>query len=145
MVLDTNVLVAAIRSQRGASFRLLEQVGTGLFDIVVSRIGLEWQINRYCDLRFGYTYEPSPVPPQRNTSNILDSDHHTFSTGAGFHLAELWQGSPQRFDIHIFFKVIAFPKNTVEKEIFIPENPGFPAIRSSGAVLATGLTLLLGY
>ena len=36
MVLDTNVLVAAIRSQRGASFRLLEQVGTGLFDIVVS-------------------------------------------------------------------------------------------------------------
>ena len=36
VVLDTNVLAAAIRSQRGASFRLLEQVGTGLFDIVVS-------------------------------------------------------------------------------------------------------------
>jgi predicted nucleic acid-binding protein len=36
VVLDTNVLVAAIRSQRGASFRVLEQVGAGLFDIVVS-------------------------------------------------------------------------------------------------------------
>jgi putative PIN family toxin of toxin-antitoxin system len=36
VVLDTNVLVAAIRSRRGASFRLLEQVGRGRFDIVLS-------------------------------------------------------------------------------------------------------------
>ena len=39
MILDTNVLVAAIRSRRGASFRLLEQVGRGRFDIVLS-VGL---------------------------------------------------------------------------------------------------------
>lgn len=36
VVVDTNVLVAAIRSRRGASFRVLEQLGTGVFDIVVS-------------------------------------------------------------------------------------------------------------
>lgn len=36
VVLDTNVLVAAIRSRRGASFRLLSQVGTGSFDVAVS-------------------------------------------------------------------------------------------------------------
>jgi putative PIN family toxin of toxin-antitoxin system len=36
VVLDTNILLSAIRSQRGASFRILEQVGAGLFDIVVS-------------------------------------------------------------------------------------------------------------
>jgi putative PIN family toxin of toxin-antitoxin system len=36
VVLDTNVLVAAIRSRRGASFRVLEQVGGGRFEIVVS-------------------------------------------------------------------------------------------------------------
>jgi predicted nucleic acid-binding protein len=36
VVLDTNVVVAAIRSRRGASFRVLEQLGTGVFDIVVS-------------------------------------------------------------------------------------------------------------
>ncbi|MBV8128048.1 MAG: hypothetical protein JO114_10385 [Planctomycetaceae bacterium] len=35
VVLDTNVLVAAIRSRRGASFRVLEQVGRGRFEIVV--------------------------------------------------------------------------------------------------------------
>lgn len=35
-MLDTNVLVAAIKSRRGASFAVLERVGTGWFDIVVS-------------------------------------------------------------------------------------------------------------
>ncbi len=36
VVLDTNVLVAAIRSRRGASFEVLSRIGTGAFDIVVS-------------------------------------------------------------------------------------------------------------
>jgi predicted nucleic acid-binding protein len=35
-VLDTNVLVAAIKSRRGASFALLERIGTGLFEVAVS-------------------------------------------------------------------------------------------------------------
>ncbi len=36
VVLDTNVLVAGLRSSRGASFQLLNQIGRGRFDIVVS-------------------------------------------------------------------------------------------------------------
>ncbi len=36
VVLDTNVLIAALRSRRGASFALLELVGTGVFDLVLS-------------------------------------------------------------------------------------------------------------
>ena len=35
-ILDTNVVVAALRSDRGASFRLLSLVGEGRFDIAVS-------------------------------------------------------------------------------------------------------------
>jgi predicted nucleic acid-binding protein len=35
-VLDTNVLVSAIRSRRGASFEILSRVGTEAFDIAVS-------------------------------------------------------------------------------------------------------------
>lgn len=35
-MLDTNVLVSALRSRRGASYRLLPLVGQGLFDIVLS-------------------------------------------------------------------------------------------------------------
>lgn len=36
IVLDTCALVAALRSQRGASFRVLRLVGSGRFDVVVS-------------------------------------------------------------------------------------------------------------
>jgi putative PIN family toxin of toxin-antitoxin system len=36
LVLDTNVLVAALRSNRGASFRLLSEVDSGRFQICVS-------------------------------------------------------------------------------------------------------------
>jgi putative PIN family toxin of toxin-antitoxin system len=36
VVLDTNVVVAAIRSRRGASFELLQRVGAGSFEIAVS-------------------------------------------------------------------------------------------------------------
>jgi putative PIN family toxin of toxin-antitoxin system len=36
VVLDTSVLVAGVRSRRGASFQLLSQIGTGAFDVAVS-------------------------------------------------------------------------------------------------------------
>jgi predicted nucleic acid-binding protein len=36
VVLDTNVLVAGLRSRRGASFQVLARVGTGAFEIAVS-------------------------------------------------------------------------------------------------------------
>ncbi|HET8799351.1 MAG TPA: putative toxin-antitoxin system toxin component, PIN family [Thermoanaerobaculia bacterium] len=36
VVVDTNVLVAAIRSQRGASFELMRRLGDGSFEIAVS-------------------------------------------------------------------------------------------------------------
>jgi putative PIN family toxin of toxin-antitoxin system len=36
VVLDTNVLVSAMRSRRGASFRLLDEIGRGRFEVVVS-------------------------------------------------------------------------------------------------------------
>lgn len=36
VVLDTNVLVSAVRSREGASFEVLSRVGTGAFDIAVS-------------------------------------------------------------------------------------------------------------
>lgn len=36
VVLDTNVLVAGLRSRRGASFRVLAEVGKGRFEIALS-------------------------------------------------------------------------------------------------------------
>ena len=36
IVVDTNVLVAGLRSRQGASFRLLQLLGTGRFEIAIS-------------------------------------------------------------------------------------------------------------
>jgi putative PIN family toxin of toxin-antitoxin system len=36
IVLDTNVLIAALRSRKGASFQVLKRIGRGQFDIVLS-------------------------------------------------------------------------------------------------------------
>ena len=36
IVLDTNVLVAGLRSRQGASHRLLQAIGSGAFDLVLS-------------------------------------------------------------------------------------------------------------
>jgi predicted nucleic acid-binding protein len=36
VILDTNVLVAAIRSKRGASFQVVSRIGTDAFDLAVS-------------------------------------------------------------------------------------------------------------
>ena len=36
VVMDSNVLVSALRSKRGASFTMLSLVGTGKFDIILS-------------------------------------------------------------------------------------------------------------
>ena len=36
IVIDTNVMVAGLRSRRGSAFRLLTLVGTGQFDIHLS-------------------------------------------------------------------------------------------------------------
>ena len=36
VAIDTSVLVAAIRSRRGASFEVLSRIGTGMFEIAVS-------------------------------------------------------------------------------------------------------------
>ncbi|MFA4828379.1 MAG: putative toxin-antitoxin system toxin component, PIN family [Thermodesulfovibrionales bacterium] len=36
IVIDTNVFISALRSKRGASYRLLMEIGEGLFDINIS-------------------------------------------------------------------------------------------------------------
>lgn len=44
MVLDTNVLVAALRSRRGASYRIVSLIGTGVFRLNISvALALEYE------------------------------------------------------------------------------------------------------
>ncbi len=65
IVLDTNVLVAALRSRRGSSFKLLQQIGRGKFELALSvPLLLEYDdvLNRQ---------DMVPVSP-RAVSRILD-------------------------------------------------------------------------
>lgn len=66
IVVDTNVLIAALRSNRGASYRLLTLIGQGLFGINLSvPLVLEYE---------GVASRPGLVPglPLPDLSDILD-------------------------------------------------------------------------
>ena len=66
IVIDTNVLVAALRSRRGASFKLLSLVGTGCFETVISvPLVLEYEYAlRKTTMQVGL--------PQSDVSQVLD-------------------------------------------------------------------------
>jgi long-chain fatty acid transport protein len=56
-------------------------------DIFAARAGVEWRALERgpwaLDVRGGYGFEPSPVPPQTGATSYLDGDKHTFTVGAG--------------------------------------------------------------
>lgn len=62
-------------------------------DRVVPRFGVEyrWPVTPRLTVpvRAGYAFEPSPVPPQTATSNLLDSNRHLVAGGVGVALAGL--------------------------------------------------------
>jgi long-subunit fatty acid transport protein len=57
-------------------------------DIAIPRLGVEHTRGR-TRWRAGYTYEPSPAPPQRGATNFIDNDKHTLALGAGVDRAGL--------------------------------------------------------
>ncbi|MGD9546687.1 MAG: putative toxin-antitoxin system toxin component, PIN family [Candidatus Krumholzibacteriia bacterium] len=59
IVLDTNVLVSALRSRSGASFQVLSRVGLGRFDIVLSvPLVLEYEsVTKRLSRSMGLTHE----------------------------------------------------------------------------------------
>jgi len=53
-------------------------------DTLLPRFGIEYKPIQDLALRFGYNFEPSPIPEQTAESNDLDNDKHNFSLGAGY-------------------------------------------------------------
>lgn len=78
IVIDTNVLVAALRSKRGISHRLLMLVGTGLFEVHLSvPLVLEYE---YAAM----AHVPDALLDEQDVTDILDyicavSQHHEIS------------------------------------------------------------------
>ena len=62
-------------------------------DRFVPRVGVEWRAFEShalaLDVRGGYYFEKSPIPPQSSLTNFVDSDRHVFSIGAGLTLLHL--------------------------------------------------------
>jgi long-chain fatty acid transport protein len=53
-------------------------------DTLTPRLGIEYQPISPLALRFGYYFDPSPIPEQIHASNYIDNDRHVFSLGAGY-------------------------------------------------------------
>ncbi len=111
-------------------------------DIAIPRLGVEWRAadreHAAVDLRFGYAYEPSPVPDQIGESTLVDNNKHTFSVGAGIELRKISRilRRPLSLDAHLACTYLAerlMPK-------LDPRNP-IGDVASDGVVLNMGLTL----
>lgn len=119
------------------------------------KLGAEYNLYDFLDLRAGYSFEPSPVPDKtlEGTSNILDSHTHIFSGGFGLYLGELCD-IPflriLRIDSHLQFiylterKIEKDPGLMLESDIESQSaNPGFPNFKIGGNVINWGLTASL--
>lgn len=89
-------------------------------------------------LRVGYAYEPSPAPPQRGVTNLVDADRHTVTLGFGLTLnapGEVLPGS-LHLDVHGLFSI--FPERSMLKD-----NPAdfVGDYRASGHIFGGGGTL----
>ncbi len=68
-------------------------------NIFVPRVGVEYRLNDDAELRLGYFYRPSMLPPQSGTMNFIDPTLHAISAGGGYAIADpLQMGKRLVFD-----------------------------------------------
>ena len=108
-------------------------------DVVALRLGAEWAVLPEVLLRLGYGFVPSPVPPQTGVPNLLDGARNVLSLGVGLEAPErwLWEGV-SRLALDIHGQISLLESRAFEKELFAPENPGFPTISMSGGTFSLG-------
>ncbi len=115
----------------------------GWRDTFAPRAGIEYQLMEHVILRGGFSFEASPVPPQRARQNFVDNDREIFSIGAGFP----FKIDTRNCEASIHFQYQQFNKRKTIKEVEYDadpdepgvQNPGFPGYESSGALFSAGL------
>jgi long-chain fatty acid transport protein len=114
----------------------------GFHDIFIPRLGVEYRARDWervsVDTRFGYVYEPTPIPRQDGESNLADSDKHTFSLGAGVELRGLGPILPKPLSIDLYFATTYLPERRTRKSSPLDPTGDFSA---TGAVVHCGLDL----
>ena len=116
-------------------------------DTLIPRVGLEYFfdpdfkarfIKKIAKIRFqgGYYYEPTPVPDMNGKMNILDSDKHVGSIGAGL---DYRMKGLRMLKIQSYFQV-----HFAEEKILTNErDPLFGVIRTGGEVYSTGISVTI--
>jgi len=115
-------------------------------DTIVPRIGaervLEPKRGVAMMLRAGYFLELSPAPLQTKKANLYDETRSVFGLGYGLELSAPFPHL--RFDLAGQVQVL-HPRDHVKDEGIPKENPGSPAIRTSGLVYAGAATVGVGF
>ncbi len=115
-------------------------------DTLIPRFGIEYSPIRSLALRFGYNFQPSPIPEQTGASNYIDNDKHVFSLGAGYTFRD--PTKTIRFPIRFNFMVQYLKMFTRETQKGLDVNgvPYWPeSYESSGDALSLGGDLTLSF
>jgi len=113
---------------------------------VVPRIGVERTLTLSpkvdMALRAGYFLEMSPAPEQTKTANLYDNTRSVLGLGYGI---ELKPPMPRiRFDVATQLQVL-HPRTHTKGSDVSPDNPGAPAVQTSGFVYAGAATVGVGF
>ena len=129
-----------------ASTRGLTNEELGMSDRWVPRIGIEARAAETdalaLDVRAGYFFESSPMPEQSGPYNLIDTDRHAMSLGAGLVLTDL-EPTVSGFlsiDLHLQYSIL--PERLMEKRSLVDT---FGDYRARGSIFAAGLTTELGF
>jgi len=112
-------------------------------DTVSPRLGVEYFLFDKINLRGGFSFEPSPVPPQTGRQNFVDNDREIFTIGAGYP----FKIDQRPCEASVHFQYQQFNKRKTIKEVEYDadpkapgiQNPGFPGYESSGALFSAGV------
>ncbi|MEC7525450.1 MAG: outer membrane protein transport protein [Myxococcota bacterium] len=111
-------------------------------DRIVPRVGVEYTAVRNTDLAFavraGYFYENSPAPNQGGAFNLIDTDRHAWSVGAGLELFQLRPVLPGSLAMDVHFQYGWLPSRTMIKESPIDPIGDYTA---EGHMIAGGATI----
>jgi long-chain fatty acid transport protein len=114
-------------------------------DTLTWRAGIEWKAISRPDLDFnvraGYFYDPSPVPPQTGATNYLDTDRHSVSASPGVVIRTIGTYKlPTPFMINAALQYQYMVPRIFHKGPDIDlTNPGYPKIGISGSVYSLSL------
>ncbi len=110
-------------------------------DIATPRLGVEWLARatprRLWRVRGGYAYEPSPTPEQFGSTNFIDNDKHTFTTGGGLELPGVGDVILRPVSIDISLVATFLPERTHRKLVAVDPIGDYKA---SGLVLGGSLS-----